>query len=125
MLRPSNSSRFYHPKNIGEKYISLSSSLCSFLHSLVNSSLLGTNILLKTLFSNIIILIISIKDWTSLIRSVSRVTTVLAKVSPVFQMSSFLVVCSGMISTRFGFVAFFASVTASSVCIHISCLLCL
>ena len=36
----------------GEEYRSLSSSLCSFLHSLVTSSLLGPNILLNTLFSN-------------------------------------------------------------------------
>ena len=52
MPRPSNSSRFYHPKNLGEEYRSLSSSLHSFLHSLVTSSLLGPNILLNTLFSN-------------------------------------------------------------------------
>jgi hypothetical protein len=37
---------------LGEQYISLSSSLCSFLHSPVLSSLLGPNILLYTLFSN-------------------------------------------------------------------------
>ena len=36
----------------GEQYRSLSSSLCSFLHSPVTSSLLGPNILLRTLFSN-------------------------------------------------------------------------
>ena len=35
----------------GEQYRSLSSSLCSFLQSLVTSSLLGPNILLSTLFS--------------------------------------------------------------------------
>ena len=35
-----------------EEYRSLSSSLCSFLHSPVTSSLLGPNILLNTLFSN-------------------------------------------------------------------------
>ena len=35
----------------GEQYRSLSSSLCSFLHSPVTSSLLGPNILLNTLFS--------------------------------------------------------------------------
>ena len=35
-----------------EKYRSLSSSLCSFLHSPVTSSLLSPNILLNTLFSN-------------------------------------------------------------------------
>jgi hypothetical protein len=36
----------------GEKYRSLSSSLCSFPHSPVNSSLLGPNIFFSTLFSN-------------------------------------------------------------------------
>ena len=39
---------------IGEEYRSLSSSLCSFLHSSVTSSLLGPNNLLSTLFSNIL-----------------------------------------------------------------------
>ena len=37
---------------LGEEYRSLSSSLHSFLHSPVSSSLLGPNILLSTLFSN-------------------------------------------------------------------------
>jgi len=60
-----------------------------------------------------------------LIRSVSRVTTVLANVSSVFQLFFFLVVCSDMISKRFGLVAFFASVKTSSVCIHLSCLVCI
>ena len=46
MPRPSHSSRF------DEEYRSLSSSLCSFLHFPVTSSLLGPNILLNTLFSN-------------------------------------------------------------------------
>ena len=36
----------------GEQYTSLISSLCSFLHSPVTSSLLGPNILLNALFSN-------------------------------------------------------------------------
>ena len=39
---------------LGEQYRSLSFSLCSFLHSPVTSSLLGPNILLNTLFSNIL-----------------------------------------------------------------------
>jgi len=60
-----------------------------------------------------------------LIRSVSRVTGARANASSVFQLFSFLVVCSGMISKGFGFVAFCASVEASSVCIHLSCLVCL
>jgi hypothetical protein len=41
-----------------------------------------------------------------LIRSVSRVTTVLANVCSVFQLFSFFVVCSDMISKRFGLVGF-------------------
>jgi hypothetical protein len=49
MPRPSHS-RFYHSHNIGY-YRSLSSSLCSFLHSPVTSYLLGLNILLNTIFS--------------------------------------------------------------------------
>jgi len=60
-----------------------------------------------------------------LIRSVFRVTTALASVSSVFQLFFFLVVCSDKISKVFGLVAFFASVKASSVCIHLSCLLCI
>ena len=37
---------------LGEEYRTLSSELCSFLHSPVTSSLLGSNILLNTIFSN-------------------------------------------------------------------------
>ena len=37
---------------LGEEYKSLSSSLCNLLYSSVTSSLLGPNILLKTMFSN-------------------------------------------------------------------------
>ena len=59
-----------------------------------------------------------------LICSVSKVRTALS-VSSAFQLFSFLVVCSSMISKGFGFVAFFASVETSSVCIHLSCLVCL
>jgi len=53
-----------------------------------------------------------------LIRSVSTVTAARVNASSVFQLSSFIVVCSGMISKGFGFVAFFASEEASSVCIQ-------
>jgi len=74
---------------------------------------------------NNIIITINIKDWTLLILSVSRVTAVRTNASSVSQLFSFLVVCSGMISKGFGFVAFFASVNANSVCIHLSCLVCL
>ena len=60
-----------------------------------------------------------------LIRSVSRVTTALANVSSVFQLFSFLVVCSDMNSKGLGLVVFFASVKASSVCIRLSCPVCI
>ena len=50
MPRPSHSSRFYHRTMFGEQYKSLSSSLCSFLHSPVTSSLLDPNTSLNTLF---------------------------------------------------------------------------
>ena len=39
---------------LGEQYKSFSSSLCNLLHSPVTSSLLGPNILLNTMFSNIL-----------------------------------------------------------------------
>jgi hypothetical protein len=60
-----------------------------------------------------------------LIRSVSRVITVLSNVSSVLLLFFFLVVCSNMISKEFGLVAFFASVKTSSFCIHLSCLVCI
>jgi len=47
---------------LGEQYRSLSSSLCSFLHSPVTSSLLGPNILLSTLFSNTLSLRYSLSE---------------------------------------------------------------
>ena len=52
---------------LNEQYRSLSSSLCSFLHSPVTSSLLGPNILLSTLFSNTLSLrySISVSDQVS------------------------------------------------------------
>jgi len=59
-----------------------------------------------------------------LIRSVSRVTAARANASSTFQLFFFLVVCSDMISKGFGSVEFFP-VKASSVCIHISCIVCL
>jgi len=60
-----------------------------------------------------------------LTRCVSRVTAARANASSVYQLFSFPLVCSGMISKGFGFVSFFASVKASSVFIHLSCLVCL
>ena len=73
----------------------------------------------------IIIIIITHQGLDLLNRSVSRVTTVLANFSSVFQSFFFLVVCSDMISKGFGLVAFFASVKTSSVCIHLSCPVCI
>jgi hypothetical protein len=51
----------------GDEYRSLSSSLCSLLHSPVTSSLLGPNILLSTLFSNTLSLCssLSVRDQVS------------------------------------------------------------
>jgi len=46
---------------LGKEYRSWSCSLCSFLHSLLTSSLLGPNILFNTLFSNTISLRSSLK----------------------------------------------------------------
>ena len=51
MPRPSYFSRLCTRTILGDEYRSLSSSLCSFLHSRVSSSLLGPNIL-NTQFSN-------------------------------------------------------------------------
>ena len=52
---------------LGEEYRSLSSSLCSFLHSLITSSLLVPNVLLNTLFSEALSLIssLSVSDQVS------------------------------------------------------------
>jgi len=50
--RPSHSLDFTTRTILGEKYRTLSSSLCIFLHSPLTSSLLGSHILLNTLFSN-------------------------------------------------------------------------
>ena len=52
MPRPSHFLDFITRTILGEQCRSLSSSLCSFLHSSVTSSLLGKNILLNTPFSN-------------------------------------------------------------------------
>jgi len=73
----------------------------------------------------IIIIIINIKDWTLWSVPSPELLAARANASSVFQLFSFLVVCSGMISKGFGFVAFFASVQTNSVCIHLSCLVCL
>ena len=50
MSRPSHSSWFYRSHNIGRGVQIIKLSLCSFLHSLVTSFLLGPNILLNTKF---------------------------------------------------------------------------
>jgi hypothetical protein len=52
--RPSPSSLCSYPKRLGEQYRAWRSSLWSFLHSPFTSFLLGPNILLHTLFSNIL-----------------------------------------------------------------------
>ena len=52
---------------LGEAYRSFSSSLCSFRHSPVTSSLLGPNILLSTLFSNTFKIILNMSKNVKLI----------------------------------------------------------
>ena len=52
VTRPSHSSRFDHSNNIRRAVQIISSSLCSFLHLPVTSSLLGPNILFSTLLTN-------------------------------------------------------------------------
>jgi hypothetical protein len=62
---------------LGEKHRSLSSSLCSFLHSPVNWSLLRPNILLSTIFSNTLKLcsFLSVSDQVSLeCKSTGKIT---------------------------------------------------
>ena len=59
MLHPSHSSRFHNPHNIGWGVQIISSSLCRFLYSPVTPSLLGPNILIKTIFSNTLSLLSS------------------------------------------------------------------
>jgi len=61
MARPTYSSLFDHQNNITWAVQIISSSLCSFLHSPVTSSLLGPNILLSILFSKILCLRTSLK----------------------------------------------------------------
>jgi hypothetical protein len=67
MPRPSHSSRLITRIIFGDEYKSLSSCLCSLLHSPVASSLLGPNILLSTLFSNTLSLCssLSVRDQVS------------------------------------------------------------
>jgi hypothetical protein len=60
-----------------------------------------------------------------LAHSISRVAAALASVSSVSQLFSFLMDCSGMILKGFSVVAFFAGVGASSLCIHLFCLVCI
>ena len=48
-----------------EKYKSESSSLCSFLHSTITSSLLGSDIILNVLFSNTLNLVLGSRDCAS------------------------------------------------------------
>ena len=59
-------------------------------HEFATGFYISSHIMDNLLNCGTIIIIIYIKEWTSLIRSVSRVTTVLANVSSVFQLFSSL-----------------------------------
>jgi hypothetical protein len=59
--RPFYFSLFKHPNNNGRGVEIISSSICSFLHYPVTSSLLSPNIVLSTLFSNTLSLRSSLK----------------------------------------------------------------
>jgi len=48
---------------LGEEYKSFSSSLCNLLHSPVTSSLLGPNILLNTMFLQLLLLASNAGGW--------------------------------------------------------------
>jgi len=61
---------------LGEEYKSFSSSLCSFLHSPVTSSLLGPNILLNTLFS----ISLSLRSFLNVSDQVSHPYTTTGKI---------------------------------------------
>jgi len=67
MPRPSHFLNLIIRIIFGEQYRSLSSSLCSFIHSSLTSSLVGPNILLSTLFSHTVILraSLSVSDQVS------------------------------------------------------------
>ena len=67
---------FVTQKILGEEYRSLSSSICSFLHSPVTSSHLGTNILLNTLFSGTLSLRSSL-DLTNQISHPYKTSTII------------------------------------------------
>jgi hypothetical protein len=68
MPRSSNSFRFITRTILGKEYRPFSSSLCNFLNSPATSSLLGPNILLSTLFSNVL----SLRSYFSVSDQVSH-----------------------------------------------------
>ena len=72
-----------------------------------------------------IVIIINIKDWTLWSVPSPELRLLSSNVSSVFQFFSFLLVCSDMILKGFSLVAFFASVKASSICIYLSCPVCI
>jgi hypothetical protein len=97
-----------------------SSSLFTWKARWITSNRLRVCILAPCLF-----IIINIKDWTLWSVPSPELQLLSPNVSSVFQLFSFLAVCSDMISKGFDLVAFFASVKASSVCIYLSCLVCI
>jgi hypothetical protein len=68
----------------GDECRSLSSSLCSLLHSPVASSLLGPNIILSTLFSNRLSLCSSLSVRDQVSHPYKQKCTILVSRGPVF-----------------------------------------
>jgi len=74
---------------LGEQYRSLSSSLCSFFHSPVTSSLLGPNILLNTLLSYAL----SLLSYLNISDQVSHPYNTSGKIIVLFILTTFKTSC--------------------------------
>ena len=96
---------------LGEEYRSCSSSLCSFLPSTVNSSFLGPNILLSTLFSNTVSLcsFLSMRDQVSHPYETTGNTIVLYFILKVFWRANWKTKYSGLKSNRHSLCSVYSS----------------
>ena len=92
MPRPAHSSRFYRPHNIGWGVQIINSSLCSFLHSPVTSSLFGPNSTCNLLVIVIVKVIISVA--TSPVSSAPFSFTIFPLITVCFHHPLAVVLCS-------------------------------